>query len=684
MGVGVKKVFAKRNTRVFLLWYLCFVLAAGTVVTASQYQNIARERQAYAASLAADTGRLLEYFSHNFRAAVDSAGSVFLSRWYKHYRNVADLYAEEFDGMRRIEIQEDLRSRLTSMAYVSDILVITPPPLGTIITPNGWFSFADYEKIYGMVTVDYHGDYTRTPEVTVQSEGLCVITLQDSTPRKWQGILCLLIDRKAFGSMFARMLPDHVVHAQVMLADQLLYESGEAADGLATNAAAMSDLGLSLRLSSTPYHTALLPERLTYYAMMMALVLFVSALLSATLTWLFHKPLRGLLEKVGASSHGVDDPYQFIERYIESYSAANARLRMEKETQDRTMSQLVTLMHNEILFGMVTNPQMDYQNAHVRSCVPWLGEGLPLVLVLVKQRPEGAAGPLSEAPYAALSQEALHACLFPVFYGDLCMILWYADESAARVHREALPQRLAECAEGPCDHAISDLLLEPGQLSGSYALLVSALARKQGQSLSLPLSAQIRLINLLHEGKADAAGAALCEMRAEAALAPDALLRFLLGVALEYKMDARAFADAYQRCSRTGDADGQWAALEALARALCSAIATLRDEGMNQTAETIRRYIDEHFADPSLGMQTLTDVFHMHRSFLSRMLKSHLGVTFSDYLQALRINRAMEMMQDADMSITAIAEAVGYTNYITFKRAFTRYHGVTPSVYRTQ
>lgn len=678
----MKKKLAKRTIRSFLLWYLCFLLLAGVVITASQLVALRAEKATYLQGLSADAQRLMEYFGLDLRGVVDSGNSIFLSRWYKHYRNNANIYEDEFDGLRKMEILEDLRFRMTSMAYVSDILIITPPPLDTIITPNGWFSFADYAKIYGAVRVEYPDGYTQPPAVSALGDGVCLVTLQDSTPRRLQGVICMVVDKKSFAGMFERMLPAHVVSAQATLGEQALYGEVPAAGAYVVNTVSTSVPIFSLTFYSRTYEATLLPARLVHYGMMMAIAVFACGLLSALVIWLTLKPMRNLLEKYGLSSHAADDPYQFVDGYMEAYSAANARLRMEQESSRRSMTQFLSQMRNEILFGIVTNPELSLQREQLRMCIPWVEEGLPFLLVLLKHQNPNAAGPVEEAPLAEWMASARHACAFPVFYRDLCVMLWYDTWEEAHRRWQGLPAALDALSQGRFRHAFSPPLQDLSQAHGQYVALEAALPPDAGARLELPLATQIRLINLLHGEKAEEYAAWLAALEAEGRLEPDALLRFLLRMALEYEVDARGFADAYQQKARGHDAEGQWSILLPLGEALFDAIHALRHEGINQTAETIRRFIDENYRDPDLSMQTLSDRFGMHRTLISRLVKAHLGVTFSEYVQSLRMDQAISMMRNAEWSITAIAEAVGYANYITFKRAFVRRHGVTPSEYR--
>ena len=74
--------------------------------------------------------------------------------------------------------------------------------------------------------------------------------------------------------------------------------------------------------------------------------------------------------------------------------------------------------------------------------------------------------------------------------------------------------------------------------------------------------------------------------------------------------------------------------------------------------------------------------FGMNETYFSSYFKQNSGVGFVDYLQQLRIERAIELIQEGKLKIADIAEKVGYTNDQTFRRAFKRVMGVSPTAYK--
>jgi AraC-like DNA-binding protein len=69
-----------------------------------------------------------------------------------------------------------------------------------------------------------------------------------------------------------------------------------------------------------------------------------------------------------------------------------------------------------------------------------------------------------------------------------------------------------------------------------------------------------------------------------------------------------------------------------------------------------------------------------------RTLKRKLaacGTTYSDLLDELRQNRAVQLLGSDQLSIEAIADRLGYSDAANFGRAFRRWTGTTPGAYRS-
>ncbi len=68
--------------------------------------------------------------------------------------------------------------------------------------------------------------------------------------------------------------------------------------------------------------------------------------------------------------------------------------------------------------------------------------------------------------------------------------------------------------------------------------------------------------------------------------------------------------------------------------------------------------------------------------YLSHLLSTHLGHTFSEHLQGLRMEAGRRLLDTTDLSVREIAHHIGYGEPSNFSHAFTRVVGLSPKAYR--
>lgn len=96
--------------------------------------------------------------------------------------------------------------------------------------------------------------------------------------------------------------------------------------------------------------------------------------------------------------------------------------------------------------------------------------------------------------------------------------------------------------------------------------------------------------------------------------------------------------------------------------------------------EEITEYMNLHLADISLTQ--LVEEFHFHEDYFNRLLKRQIGMTYTEYLQMLRLRKAEELLLNTNDTIDQIAEAIGYHNKGYFYKIFTERHQLTPAQFR--
>jgi transcriptional regulator GlxA family with amidase domain len=78
----------------------------------------------------------------------------------------------------------------------------------------------------------------------------------------------------------------------------------------------------------------------------------------------------------------------------------------------------------------------------------------------------------------------------------------------------------------------------------------------------------------------------------------------------------------------------------------------------------------------------LASSLHVSYRTLHRRFRAVSGMAPLNYLQALRVEHAKELLEMTQNSVEQIAVAVGYTDTSSFRRLFTRLTSETPAQYR--
>lgn len=94
----------------------------------------------------------------------------------------------------------------------------------------------------------------------------------------------------------------------------------------------------------------------------------------------------------------------------------------------------------------------------------------------------------------------------------------------------------------------------------------------------------------------------------------------------------------------------------------------------------ILRYMNENY-EKDISLKAISQQFHLNSSYVSQLIKSETGLTFTQYVTELRINKAKELIRGSSLSLSEISEAVGFNDYFYFIKKFKKEVGVTPGKY---
>lgn len=100
-----------------------------------------------------------------------------------------------------------------------------------------------------------------------------------------------------------------------------------------------------------------------------------------------------------------------------------------------------------------------------------------------------------------------------------------------------------------------------------------------------------------------------------------------------------------------------------------------------QRLKAIFAYTDEHYTHP-IRMEELAARLGLNAAYLSALFHEQLGISYSEYLARKRLQQAIQLLNNTDLSLTRIADTVGFPSVRALNTAFQRYFNITIPCYR--
>lgn len=82
-----------------------------------------------------------------------------------------------------------------------------------------------------------------------------------------------------------------------------------------------------------------------------------------------------------------------------------------------------------------------------------------------------------------------------------------------------------------------------------------------------------------------------------------------------------------------------------------------------------------------IPLAQLAEMFHYNEKYLGRVFKKTVGMSFRQYINYLRVERAKELLFATDSNILDVALMAGFNNVTYFNRIFREFEGCSPSEY---
>lgn len=95
-----------------------------------------------------------------------------------------------------------------------------------------------------------------------------------------------------------------------------------------------------------------------------------------------------------------------------------------------------------------------------------------------------------------------------------------------------------------------------------------------------------------------------------------------------------------------------------------------------------KKYIDDNLGDNELSLSLIAKHLYLNPSYLSRMFKKEIGISFVEYLTKIRMEKAIELLKEGYMKAFEIADRIGISDPNYFSTCFKKYTSLSISEYK--
>ena len=106
-----------------------------------------------------------------------------------------------------------------------------------------------------------------------------------------------------------------------------------------------------------------------------------------------------------------------------------------------------------------------------------------------------------------------------------------------------------------------------------------------------------------------------------------------------------------------------------------------KTEKNSRAVRKVQAYLKEHIRD-EINLEKIAAQVGLTGAYISTIFKKETGMTPTNYLIQLRIEKAKELIRTTDLTINEVAYAVGYVDARYFSKLFIKIVGIKPVEYR--
>ncbi len=100
----------------------------------------------------------------------------------------------------------------------------------------------------------------------------------------------------------------------------------------------------------------------------------------------------------------------------------------------------------------------------------------------------------------------------------------------------------------------------------------------------------------------------------------------------------------------------------------------------NDTVNQIIQYIHLNYPD-KMEVKTIAANLYLSSDYISKLFKMHMDITINKYINKVRIEKAIDLFDNTELSVKEVATETGYDSLNNFYKHFKNVTGKTPAMY---
>lgn len=140
--------------------------------------------------------------------------------------------------------------------------------------------------------------------------------------------------------------------------------------------------------------------------------------------------------------------------------------------------------------------------------------------------------------------------------------------------------------------------------------------------------------------------------------------------------------DIINRLSETESYNELAAVSESLIEMITKNMLSSIYSGRSQIVMKALQFINRNYKE-KISLKDIETNLHVNSSYFSTLFKQEMGVTFTDYLNSLKIDHACQLLANTNLSIIDVSLSTGFDDQSYFTKVFKKAKGMTPKAYRS-